>query len=1041
MPDNSSYSARIAEVQNGEPLVKRVANHILDIREKDSLSRIVVVAPSHFSAFFLRRAVTDEICNARDGGLFNVEFIRIEEVADRLFDATPNKPEKPSMTRLVASELVYNATLSLKTPGPLTEHANNESMLSAIQRTLQALERLDIGADRALLRLARGAFTGLYAQLIEIQRTYAASSVGFLTRENKAAIAAETATNKPEIVASALAPHIVTLQAPTSPDAYSRLRDCVQELSSTITLRITPDANADEGVVGHAPSTRFYSTMGPADEPRALIRNIVADARSGVRFSEMVVLYTSPDYTSRIKDALEAADINSCGPSPGRLADTPTGRFVHLLLNMITADMRRDAFTSWTSSAPVVDPANGERVPSVPWEVASRNAKVSRFGGDDRWKRSLYRYAKSLRRRATRAEEAADEETTIDPDSMRALADAASQLENFVERLNRKAQPTDPRSWSDWIDWLVDILKDYGAPPGNDEGLTASGINRINDVLSEIRGLGEIGRSSVEFSRFSRTVQRALRTSLGGDPGWGTAVLVAPLDASIGNSFRSVHILGMAEGGIPTPGRSDPLLSDNLRRILDPEGRRLPTRKDQLELERQTFHLALQSAQKRNLYWNKALLGATNESYPSPWFVDEVIKSRNLDTAPVKSLMDPQSEYVHSVVALSDLHESDLDPSTGYEFQMQSVSRHSFDNTSMRELLSDPSNCALARGRDVLESRRSGNFGVHDGNLAAAQNASQFERRMSASSLQSYAECPYRYFLATELNVDERIDPEDLLVLSPLDKGLLVHMILERFLRDHGPDATELGLENLRKIAKQEFDRFQTDDFIGYPAIFELEKVQLLRQLEQWHQANLDVLIEYDGEMMTEVPFGFHDHDSLGLTSVDEYTSFQFRGMIDLIALSRDGQRALVADFKTGRSSYYSEIDKDVTAAGTKLQLPIYARVADEILGNRAEISAVYWFVFQNGSTRLRPKIPVTLEETELRFEDVLSTIVGGISNGAFPPRPGNRTTHGEGPSWENCMYCAYSDICPSNRLIAWDRKKTSDELADYVALAEGDSS
>ncbi|MYA60263.1 MAG: hypothetical protein F4X40_06870, partial [Chloroflexi bacterium] len=970
MPDKTSNYARILEVQNGAPLVKGVADQILGIRRDDPLSRIVVLVPSYFSAFFLRRAVTDEICNVRDGGFFNVEFMRIEELADRLFDATPSKPINPPMTRLVAFELIYNAMSALQTPGPLTEHANNESTLSAIQRTLQALERLDIGADRALSRLANGALTGLYAQLIEIQGSYAASSMGFLTRENKAAIAAETVTNNPEIVATALVPHIVMLQAPIPPDAYSRLRDCIQELSTTITFRITPDADSEEGLLGHAPSTRFYSTMGSADEPRALIRNIVADARSGVKFGEMAVLYASSDYASRIKDALEVADIESCGPSPNTLADTPTGKFVHLFLNMVAGEMRRDTFTSWTSSAPVVDPANGERVPSVPWEVASRNAKVSRFGGDDRWKRSLDRYGKSLRRRATRAEEAADEENAIDPDSMRALADAASQLEDFVQRLNRKTQPTDPRSWSEWTDWLADILETYGATVGNEEGVVGSGTERINDLLAEIRDLGEIGKLDVEFTRFSRTVQRALRTSLGGDSGWGTAILVAPLDASVGNSFRSVHILGMAEGGIPAPARSDPLLSDDLRRTLDPDGNRLPTRKEQLELDRQTFQLALQSAEKRNLYWNKALLGASNESYPSPWFVDEVIKSRNLDTVAVKSLMDPQSDYVDTVATLADLHESNLNPSTGYEFRMQTVSRRSLGNTSLDEFLADPINRALARGKDVSRSRKSGKFGVHDGNLTTAQNTFRFERRMSASSLQSYAECPYRYFLATELNVDERIDPEDLLVLSPLDKGLLVHAILERFLRDFGVDATELGLENLRKIAYEEFDRFQTDDFIGYPAIFELEKVQLLRQLERWHQANLEVLIEYDGEMKTEVPFGFGD--SIGLTSVDESTSFQFRGMIDLIALSRDGKRALVADFKTGRSSYYSDIDKDVTAAGTKLQLPIYARVAGEILDGRAEISAAYWFVFQNGSTRLRPKIPVTLEETELRFGDVL---------------------------------------------------------------------
>ena len=463
------------------------------------------------------------------------------------------------------------------------------------------------------------------------------------------------------------------LQSPTPPDAYSRLRDCVQELPSTVTLRITADAQVDEGKERNATNTRFYSTMGPADEPRALIRNIIADARSGIGFGEMVVLYASSDYASRIKDALEVADIANCGPSPSTLADIPSGRFVHLLLNMISADMRRDTFTSWTSSAPVVDPANGGRVPSVPWEVASRNAKVSSFSGDDRWKRSLDRYAKSLRRRAKRAEEAADEENSIDPDSMRALADAASQLKVFVERLNGKLQSTGPRSWSDWVDWLTDILENYRATGAQHSDTTESGNDGIDGVLADIRGLGEIGKSDVEFTRFSRTVQRALRTSLGGDPGWGTAVLVAPLDASVGNSFRSVHILGMAEGGMPAPVRSDPLLSDELRRTLDPDGKRLPTKKEQLELERQTFQLALQSAEKRSLYWNKSLLGAANESYPSPWFVDEVIKAHNLDTVPVKSLMDPQSEYVDSTATLTDLHESTLNPSTDYEYRMLSV--------------------------------------------------------------------------------------------------------------------------------------------------------------------------------------------------------------------------------------------------------------------------------------------------------------------------------------------------------------------------------
>ena len=1026
-------------VPNGAPLVDAIADQVRKVRATDPFCRIAVITPSIFSAFFLRRAVTAKLCQADETGLFNVEFMRMEEVVDRLFDATPGRPVKPSMTRLVASELIYNAMVGLATQGPLTEHVNNESALNAIQNTLQELERLDIGTGPVLSRLSAKATTRLYAQLKEIHQNYSASATEFLTRENKAAIASETALTNAETVDAALASHIVLLRAPIPPDAYSRLRDRIQDLPSTITVTIDPELGVAGEKTGSGGATRFYSTLGLADEPRALIRNIAADARAGIRFGEMAVLYTSSDYAARVKDALRAAGIESCGPTSRTVIDTPAGRFLQLFLNMVAGEMRRDEFTDWTSSAPVTDPGNGDRVPSVPWEVATRNANVSRFSGDDRWQRSLNRYSKSLRNRAKRAELASDEENAVDPESMRALADAASQLVQFVQRLNPQIDVETPRYWSGWVDWLERIVDTYLARALNAEDATNNGIDRVRAILSDIRELEGIGRTDVEFSRFSRTVQRSLRTSLGGDPGWGTAVLVAPLSAGIGNSFRSVHILGMAEGSLPAPTRSDPLLPDELRLELDPGGSRLPTKSDHIKFERSTFQLALQTACNRNLYWNRAQLGATNESYPSPWFVDEVVRFYGLTSVPVRDLMAPKSEFVEAVAPLSDRYPLGADVSSEYEFRLREVAVSAPSEAAMNRLLADPLNRPLSRGNSVNDSKRRSVFGDHDGNVADVRRSSKFNLQTSASALQNYAECPYRYFLATELNVDERIDPEESLTLSALDKGILVHSILERFLKESGPDQTSEGLKRLREVAYAEFDRFQREDYFGYPAIFDLEKDQIWLQLEQWHRSNMDVLFGYEGEMMTEVPFGFSD--AFGRIVLDDGFAFQFRGKIDLIALSHRRDQALVVDFKTGRSSRYSDVEKDITGSGTKLQLPLYARVASEILKNHADVDAAYWFVFENGGTRLRPKIPASLESTDAPFNQVLNTVIGGIRIGAFPARPGQRDTWGDGPPWKNCKYCAYSTVCSANRSIEWERKKSSSTLADYVTLAEGETS
>ena len=263
-------------------------------------------------------------------------------------------------------------------------------------------------------------------------------------------------------------------------------------------------------------------------------------------------------------------------------------------------------------------------------------------------------------------------------------------------------------------------------------------------------------------------------------------------------------------------------------------------------------------------------------------------------------------------------------------------------------------------------------------------------------------------------------------------------MILERYFESGRAGATDDGLATLRAVAAKEIERFQRDEFIGYGAIFELEKVKLLRDLENWHRTNLDVLSGFDGEYWTEQAFGYDD-DGTGEIVVRDGLSVQLRGKIDLIAISPDGGRALVLDFKTGRKSY-TEIEKDVTDAGKKLQLPIYSIVANEILGGAADVDAAYWFVFLSGSQRLRPKIAVTLEEAQERFQPVLSTIVEGIQNGAFPARPGKRQRYADNDGWENCTYCPYDNVCTSDRLVSWDRKKSTSAMSDYVALAEGAS-
>jgi RecB family exonuclease len=411
------------------------------------------------------------------------------------------------------------------------------------------------------------------------------------------------------------------------------------------------------------------------------------------------------------------------------------------------------------------------------------------------------------------------------------------------------------------------------------------------------------------------------------------------------------------------------------------------------------------------------------------------VQKANAETnLPIQSLMEPQSRYVEAATTLSDIDALELQTSSEYEFRLREVAIRAGNEISRADILYDPSFEALSAGHAISQSRRSNQFGPFDGYVTDSLINALPLWETSANELESYAKCPYSYFLAHELRVEERIYPEESLTLSPLDKGILVHSILEQFLTQHGIDRSDKGKQALRDIANREFDWFQAEEFVGYNAIFNLEKVQILSNLMIWHSTHLDILDGYKIELITEQSFGYDD-SMLGILRLDDGFKIRFRGRIDLIAVSSEPDLVSVFDFKTGRRSYY-KIETDITDSGTKLQLPIYSIVASQILG-KTNIEAAFWFVFTSGRTRLRPMKRVGLYEAAYRFQPVLTTIVEGIRAGIFPARPGDTARYADASAWNNCRSCPYDDVCTSDRQIAWDRKKSDPVLENYVALAE----
>ena len=355
----------------------------------------------------------------------------------------------------------------------------------------------------------------------------------------------------------------------------------------------------------------------------------------------------------------------------------------------------------------------------------------------------------------------------------------------------------------------------------------------------------------------------------------------------------------------------------------------------------------------------------------------------------------------------------------------------------------------MARAYQLARQRSLRQLTEYDGNLSGIEEANRFRIRpdetpISPTALESWATCPYRYFLAYVLRLGTLDTPEEIFSISALDRGTLGHEILERFMRESlqgghlpapgqpwGPD----DHERLMRIAAQGFQNAETRGVTGKRLLWDMAKDAILSDLETFLEA--DSLLRETSETVdvrVETLFGFAG-DSTEV--IDPDTGIRFRGMIDRMDISSDGKKVLVVDYKTGSADPYKGLDDDPIDQGRRLQLGVYSLAARALFPEADSVAAAYWFSTNRGRFQFAPATPfnITDEPVAKRFREGVSSIVDGINGGVFPANPGPPGRYG--PS--NCQYCDFDAVCPARRADLWERKKSDAVLSGYLHLAEPD--
>ena len=793
---------------------------------------------------------------------------------------------------------------------------------------------------------------------------------------------------------------------------------------------IIPLPNADRLSIIAAPD--------PDEEVRAVIRQIAA---ADIPFHRTAVIYRqSNPYDSLLRQHLDCARIPYAGTERRTLADTPTGRLLLGIVDLAAAGgnngaVDRELLIKWMSTTLVRwadrQPAQGKSRP-VPahWVTLAREARAN--GSPKQWQRRLRAY---IEHKFLPSDEESDGQSVTRRQREQQSADA---LYEFVKRLAERLRPLGSQH-SDWQTASENLETAFQAYRWYD---TESGAEsdddrqKIADLISGLAGL-EQWQTEYDLSVLQEAVREGLQASVSErGKSVGAGIYLGPPAGIVGAAYDTVYVLGMVEGQFPPRPAISPWLADN------PAERRR-----EAALERYDFLAALAAASGRAVLCWPAATAERRAAYPSRWLVEAANRCHHAagnaerltyETITNNADQKPWLTVIASRAAgLRKLPKSNLQPADTDDYRLMHLSAEA-DRAGEGRAQVVAAHPAVKDDARMVNALAAGKARYHrnsiaitkwDGrvpaNTATIAGIGSQNNPISPSALETWASCPYRYFLSRILRLSAPPEDDEDDTISALDKGSLVHKILERFANEGQSD-----FEQLRKLAEQEFQTAEERGVTGHHLLWEVTKEEILAGLRQF----LDAEAKWFGdsapvESKPEISFGPRRNNratDLGevRVAVDGLGEVWFRGKIDRLD-ELDSGEVRVRDFKTGKPEPYFDGAKGrkasrTVANGQALQLPVYLAAAkNEYQGGC--ITASYCFPLADSN--VHDVAPYT-DNDEEAFHAALSVIIDAARSGVFPATPDGDAERG------NCRYCDFKRLCPTRRRQIWERKGSHDPAA-----------
>lgn len=821
---------------------------------------------------------------------------------------------------------------------------------------------------------------------------------------------------------------------------------------------------ADESVV-------FFSAPGEARECVEIARRILDAARSGTRFDQIAVLVRAPEnYAGHLAEAFRRAGVPAYFATGVRRPDA-VGRAFLCFLDFVVEDFAaarfceylafgclplgarggwaapaEEAFAARALDATEDEAAEGEAANerAQPWRWERLIGDAAVLAGAGRWQRRLEAGAREIvaRLQALRGEDTqAPLAAALEAD----LADLEA-LRSFALPLIELAMGwSGPASWGEWLDRLSAL-----APR------IVSRSRRVLSVLAELRPLAAV--PGVTLAEVREVLSERLAVLQEDPPAhrFGRVFVAGPEQAR-GRSFEVVFVPGLAERVFPRRPREDPLLLDAARRSL---GAHLETQTGRGRHERLLLRLAVGAAGRRLfLSYPRVDVGQARPRVPS-FYALEVVRANEGKLPEIDALE-------HAATAAGGARMAWPAPAD----PRRAIDSAEYDLAVLEPLLRRAVTGDVAgRARFLIElnahlgrSLRSRwcrwelrRWHAADGmcelpeTTRAALHAHRLgARAYSASALQRFAACPYRFFLAGIARLQPRPSAAPAERLDPLTRGRLFHEVQAAVLRElqrrgllpFSETRLKETLEVLDAVARQEEARAREELAPAIPRIWDDEMAALRADLRGWLQRAARSAGPWQPQHF-ELAFGLGANDTRDRHSWPDPVRLPggqlLRGAIDLVERNADGTAYRVTDHKTGKNRCAPGA---VVGGGEMLQPVLYA-MAVENLPRATDSPEADPPPAGEGASAPRPRVTearlwfctaaaafgehvVRIDErARRRALEALEIIDRAIEQGFFPAAPRE----------DACKGCEYREVCGPYEELRWKRKD-SRPLQDLCAL------